>query len=254
MDGIHSNSQLTKVCSTCKQEKSVDRFSKKKRMNDGLNCQCKDCQSEYFKKFYADRREEQCARSKKYHEDNPLSPEKRIELNAKLREKWKNNRELHSVKRIERYWDESSGIRERNIERCRKWTEENADRIYKNVRLYYKNNAETIKARVRLYEKNNPDKTKELSRVKSNRRRARLAGSGKQYTRHDVNRLYELQRGKCANCRCSIFDGYHVDHRIPVAKGGDNSPGNIELLCKKCNLKKAAKLPHEFAQENGRLI
>lgn len=254
MDDVHSNSQKTKVCSTCKEEKPIGRFSKKKRLKDGLNGQCKDCQAAYYKKFYAERREEQLARTKKYREENPPSPEKHEEIKARDREKWRKNREAHSIKRKERYWDESSGIRKRNIERCRAWVSENIDRVYEKMRQYYRTNAESVKERVRQYEKNNPEKTKELSRVKTNRRRARLASSGKQYTRHDIKRLYDLQRGKCANCGCSIKGGYHIDHRVPVAKGGDNSPTNIELLCKQCNLKKAAKLPHEFAQENGRLL
>jgi 5-methylcytosine-specific restriction endonuclease McrA len=41
---------------------------------------------------------------------------------------------------------------------------------------------------------------------------------------------------------------------MPIIRGGSNDRGNIELLCPKCNQAKAAKLPHEFAQENGRLI
>lgn len=33
----------------------------------------------------------------------------------------------------------------------------------------------------------------------------------------------------------------HVDHIIPKSKGGNGSPGNGQVLCRECNLKKGAK-------------
>lgn len=243
-----------KKCSTCGETKTVDKFSKKSRMKDGLNSQCKSCQSDYYKRFYAENREDQIARSRKYKEQNPLSNEKREDTKRKHREWWALNKTDISKRRIDRYWDESSGIRSRNIERCRSWVKENIARVCTQMKKYYKINSEKVKARVRQYENENPEKTKALGRVKANRRRARLLNSANQYKRQDVERIFYLQKGKCANCKCSISKKYHIDHRIPVARGGDNSPGNIELLCPSCNLKKSAKMPHEFAQENGRLI
>jgi len=36
---------------------------------------------------------------------------------------------------------------------------------------------------------------------------------------------------------------YHVDHIVPLAKGGEEFElNNLELSCPKCNLKKGAKL------------
>ena len=33
----------------------------------------------------------------------------------------------------------------------------------------------------------------------------------------------------------------HIDHIVPLAKGGKNELDNLQLLCGKCNLKKGAK-------------
>src|ERR1700744_5043648 len=43
-----------KTCSKCKQEKSTASFGKRTNAPDGLQAHCKQCRSEYQKKWYAD--------------------------------------------------------------------------------------------------------------------------------------------------------------------------------------------------------
>ena len=70
----------------------------------------------------------------------------------------------------------------------------------------------------------------------------RLAKQGGIPMRHiprDVRqRVWQRYGGRCAECG----DGQYLefDHVIPVAKGGSNSDANVQLLCRKCNLKKSA--------------
>ena len=42
---------------------------------------------------------------------------------------------------------------------------------------------------------------------------------------------------RCAICGRTAADGVklHVDHIIPVAKGGKTEPGNLRTLCSECN-------------------
>lgn len=48
--------------------------------------------------------------------------------------------------------------------------------------------------------------------------------------------LYELQSGKCAYCSCDVpFNDLHIDHFIPLSKGGSNEPINMFMSCKVCN-------------------
>ncbi len=87
-----------------------------------------------------------------------------------------------------------------------------------------------------------------------NNRRARKNSAGGTHTAQDIKRLFDLQRGKCSCCKTSINGGYHVDHIIPLALGGRNDRMNLQLLCPTCNLRKGAKHPQEFMQQQGFLL
>ena len=50
-------------------------------------------------------------------------------------------------------------------------------------------------------------------------------------------RVWQLYGGQCAECGDTQY--LEFDHVIPVAKGGSNSDANVQLLCRKCNLKKS---------------
>ena len=62
------------------------------------------------------------------------------------------------------------------------------------------------------------------------------------FTARDVQNLAYAQGGKCRKCLRSLaVTGYHVDHIVPIARGGLNVVGNLQLLCPRCNLKKGCK-------------
>lgn len=46
--------------------------------------------------------------------------------------------------------------------------------------------------------------------------------------------------GQCVECEATEY--LEFDHIIPFSKGGANSESNIQLLCRKCNLKKSDKI------------
>lgn len=49
---------------------------------------------------------------------------------------------------------------------------------------------------------------------------------------------------RCRLCGSTASDGVklHVDHIIPVSKGGRTEPGNLRTLCERCNMGKSNKL------------
>lgn len=68
-----------------------------------------------------------------------------------------------------------------------------------------------------------------------------LRKGGDEHSRHiprDVRqRVWTRHGGRCAECGAN--DYLEFDHVIPVAKGGSNSEANVQLLCRRCNLKKS---------------
>jgi len=87
----------------------------------------------------------------------------------------------------------------------------------------------------------------EERRVQSHNHRARVASAPGTHTAADVAAQYERQRGRCYWCSTKVGEAYHVDHVIPLSKGGGNGPENLVIACPACNQKKHAKHPMDFA-------
>ena len=56
--------------------------------------------------------------------------------------------------------------------------------------------------------------------------------------------LKSRDRGKCSNClsdlNIELEAPVHIDHMVPLAKGGCNDIVNLQILCDKCNQSKSA--------------
>lgn len=134
-----------------------------------------------------------------------------------------------------------------------KWREANRDVARTATRKWRAENPGVARAAVDRWIANNPEHVKAL---KANRRTRELEAEG-EFTAADIKTLVKRQRGRCAyhdHCGHSIKTGYHVDHIIPLARGGTNWPRNLQLTCANCNNRKHAKHPIDFARELGRLL
>lgn len=94
----------------------------------------------------------------------------------------------------------------------------------------------------------------ELRRINNHNRRARKRENGGKLSPGLAEKLFKLQRGKCACCKQPLGTDYHMDHISPVALEGANEDWNIQLLRAKCNQQKGVKTPIDFMQAKGFLL
>ena len=67
-------------------------------------------------------------------------------------------------------------------------------------------------------------------------------------------RLKILKRDhyKCVKCGKGGEDAQlEIDHIVPVAKGGNNHVGNLQVMCRTCNQNKGVKLERSYKPNNG---
>ena len=149
--------------------------------------------------------------------------------------------------------DKVAASRERNKDKhsvsVAAWQARNPERVASNGAAYRTANKEKCLVATTGWKKAHP----EAIRIHRENRRAREMG-GKLSTGLPA-KLFSLQRGKCAYCSSDFRKtSYHLDHIMPLSKGGANDNLNMQLLCPTCNLQKHAKHPIDFMQEKGRLL
>jgi len=126
-------------------------------------------------------------------------------------------------------------------ERARQHREDNRDRA-----------RELKRGRDRRYREKNRATWREANRVVQARRRARKKGAGGYFSQDDIQRMLISQGRRCWWCGDGIKGGaFHIDHRVPLAGGGDNELANIVISCPRCNLVKGDRCPQSFC---GRLL
>lgn len=68
---------------------------------------------------------------------------------------------------------------------------------------------------------------------------AHLRGAAGSLSGLDLEAVMQEQHGECVGCAESLDDGWwQVDHITSIARGGQNRPSNIQLLCGQCNEEK----------------
>ena len=125
---------------------------------------------------------------------------------------------------------------------------------------YYADNAEVLRQRqadrqarnpflhrerARRWRKANPERMREHAALGRQRRRAAVARAGVYtVTEKDVRRLVARHRGLCAYCGERPWE--HLDHIVPIARGGRHAIGNLLPACARCNLTKYVRLLIEW--------
>jgi 5-methylcytosine-specific restriction endonuclease McrA len=210
----------TKVCAKCGETlpATADFFYRDNRRTDGLQGRCKDCR----RAFYLEHQDSLLLYAKTWRDEH------KDELAVYFRTHYEANKEAKAA------YD-------------RAYREANAERIAQRTKQYRELNKELESARHKAYREAHPDRIAALNR----NRKAKKKSSDGIHTAADVEAQYSRQHGRCFYCNKKVGKDYHVDHVIPLAKGGGNGPENLVVACPKCNLSKHDKHPMDFC---GRLL
>ena len=129
----------------------------------------------------------------------------------------------------------------------------NAERKQKNCNramAAYRANPERAKGRILRWQCENP----ELVRAyKDNNKAKRRAVERSGLTGRELLAWKRAQPKVCHWCRRGCASRFHVDHYVPLSKGGLHVIENLVIACVTCNLEKSAKNPLDFARERDHI-
>jgi 5-methylcytosine-specific restriction endonuclease McrA len=155
--------------------------------------------------------------------------------------------------------------REHKLEKSKQVYQKNRENVIARTDAYRRNNLDRYRVWAKNWAKKNPERAYQFSRnwtkkhpekiyqYNRNQRAKRKLAVG-DHTHKDILLRLDWQRGCCAACGDALANKYHVDHYIPLSRGGHNNPSNIQILCSSCNQRKHAKDPIVFYQEMGFLL
>jgi len=218
-----------KKCTKCKQFVLINNFCKGD-LTDGLASSCKDCHNKQFPP-----NKEYC---KKYYQEH--KKERFVEC-------------LICKKKFKAH-------REKNF--CSKECRSEAIRSRKYSRVAYQKCEDKTKYQIRglEYRLKNKDKIKELERIYAKTEKGKLVRSmakklhkykAKGLTREVIkkvveNNIFTFKELTCTYCNKKCLNVWHLEHKNPLARGGDNSLDNLTISCPTCNLSKGKKTVEEF--------
>jgi hypothetical protein len=211
----YKNGHLRRPCKACLNKRSAK-----------WRAENPNRKSEYEKAWYAEHSERQRERRKVYYYTNH-----------------------ERVLDYARTWGAAN--KEAIAERRKNDRQEIRDRRNARSRSWYAENREYAAQYAKAYNEANPD----VRRAQEQRRRAREAQAGGTISASDLADIRAAQtdsKGRliCWRCGKPIKSNPHLDHWIPLAKGGTNDAGNLHYMHAKCNMTKHTKHPTDI----GRLL
>lgn len=217
-----------KYCKACEQWKPADRahFNAGKSCKDGLTTPCKECAKKRSHDWYHANKERGKLARRAWYSAN-----------------------VEKVAEYKREWRQSN--LERLTDNAKAWYQANKASVKVRRKRWYNANADYAREYSQEWQRSNPEK----ARTNHRRYRARKANAEGTHTAEDLQAIRAAQTDKrgrliCWKCGKPIRDTPHLDHWIPLTKGGRNDAGNLHYMHATCNTSKSAKLPHEI----GRLL
>lgn len=232
---------MVKRCTKCGETKPYEDFHRRRDTSDGRQVVCKVCVAAYQREYNARNMARITARSTAWKKANPQRANA-LSAAGYQRRKGRLKAEQDAARAaLARCCELCGGAigGERTLQArfcstvCR---ERAASRRWKQA------NAEKVRSQRQQYEANN----REVINLKAQRRRSRKRGAFVEDVHPLV--LLELGDGVCGICGTDVDpNDFHMDHVIPLARGGEHSYANMQVAHPACNSRKRDRLPWEMA-------
>jgi 5-methylcytosine-specific restriction endonuclease McrA len=224
-----------KACFACKEILPTNRFGKDARASSGLQSSCRECLNLRRRAAYG--ADPQAARAKRR---DYYSTHKEIVLavNKRSNKKFLDARKSCAKQYYERIKTTSEFARKQSEYLA---TNKEAKKEY-DIAYRAKNSARLL-AQKQTWIANNKPKRRHIARTYKAKRRSWVKGGASSAVLHAWE---SVQPKTCFWCKAHDLQAFHIDHYMPLSKGGLHEPENWVIACAPCNLKKNARHPLDF--------
>lgn len=247
-----------KNCWMCKRNLTIDSFHK--------SCsKCKECTKSYNKEWQKDNRDKTKLYSRKHRVGQKgITVEEQDNINQQRREDYIKAQEIkkEKQKQLEIKREELEQKKLSPTKECIKCKEiKPKSEFFKakgKLDGYDNRCKECEKLRLRRERNMQPKvhRTPEEIRIrkKLQKHKRRTLTKNGDVTVQQLKELYSTAKN-CYWCNTKLNkNNTHLDHLMPLSKGGEHTLTNLVVSCPTCNLQKNAKDPIEFANKLGRLF
>jgi 5-methylcytosine-specific restriction endonuclease McrA len=219
-----------KKCHACKLELPADSFSPDKRNKDGLQSSCRRCQSAVRRALYHANPEA----ARKRHRDYYVR-RKEVVRAVNNRSRMKNLDRIKARKR-EAYLvvrDDADFKK-----RLKSYNEKHKDRKSDYDRKYRGKNSARLAELKSKWRAEHADLLRVVRATYKARRRAWHVGGA---TSAEVAQWLRSQVLTCRYCASDCAGNFHIDHVVPLSRGGKHETQNLAIACASCNVRKNSK-------------
>jgi len=233
-----------KRCTKCNNEypATLEYYHRHVSHRDGLRTICKTCTRKDIQNYAERNADAVRERRRQYRANN------REILREKNRQYQIDNAEKEKLRKAKYRETHRELLRQKNRQYYSTNLEVRRSQNRKFSGAYYRNHAAERIAYSKQWRKMNPQKHK----AAEHRRRAYKQNTPVDQRAFDEQAQLKHQKHRCYYCG-GLLVKYHIDHIIPLSRGGGDNPENKVLACPQCNQSKGSKLPHEWTK-GGRLL
>jgi len=224
----------TRVCTDCREERTLDCFFKDRSRKSGYRSRCKLCET--TARGYT-------PKSPSWYEEEA----ERRKLLARGKSKCTTCHDVKLVSEFHRHAGQLGGIcstckicaHERRVA----WYRKNTTRARAGARAWALEHPAQTQQRVREWSRRWPERRREIVRKSSRKRRAQKKAVYEVFTTAMERFVFQFWNHRCAVCGGTKT--LCIDHWRPLSSGYGLTMTNAVLLCCSCNSKKHAKRPKQ---------